>query len=264
MVTSPEPDSAAGTSSPPSALLKGLAVMEALVVHDRLSDVAASTGLSHSTVHRILADLSQGGWVFQDDERRYRPGRRMNALAGMLAQDREIADQAAPHLTALRRATGMTVHLGLVKQDEVMYVSKLDGEGSYRMTSRVGGLVPMYSTAIGKSYLATLDDGQVEEIVARTGLRPICSGTHRTVSSLLEDLDRTRARGWAIDDGENEERLRCVGAVIHDATGRAIGGVSVSALEFEMTPERMRPTAQHVLRAARGVTASLGGPLLDA
>lgn len=241
-----------------SALAKGLAVLQAVLSNDRLSDLAKATGLSNSTVHRILSELVANGWVYQDEAKRYRPGRGMLALAGLLSDDAEINRQARPHLEALREATGATVHFGLVKDDAVMYAAKLDGRGAYRMVSRVGGLVPLHSTSIGKSVLAARPDPEVAGIMQRTGMRGVTQATHTTVGSLLEDLRATRQRGWALDNGENEPNLRCVGAAVFDSSGRAIGGVSVSAMEFELPVARLREVSEHVMRAARGISASLG------
>lgn len=241
-----------------SALAKGLRVLEAVLSSERLSDVSKATGLPNSTVHRILVDLVASGWVHQDDARHYRPGRRMHALAVLLNEDGEISWQARPFLEELREATGMAVHLGLLKNDAITYVAKLDGFAAYRMVSRVGGMVPLHCTAIGKSVLAELTDAQVKDVIGRAGMRRVRPNTHTTMAALLEDLQRIRKRGWAVDDGENEGNLRCVGAVVHDAAGRPIGGVSVSALEFELTASRVNDAAGHVMRAARGISRSLG------
>lgn len=246
--------------APLSALAKGLAVLEAVLTNERLSDVSKATGLSNSTVHRVLGDLVTSGWVHQDDSRRYHPGRRMHALAVLMNDDGEISWQARPILDELREVTGLTVHLGLLKQDAIRYVAKLDGLGTYRMVSRVGGMIPLHCTAIGKSVLAAMPDHEVKEIIGRTGLRRVGPATHTTIGALLEDLRSIRARGWALDNAENEPHLRCVGAPVRDEHGRAIGGVSVSALEFELTAPRIREVSEQVVDAAARISANLGYP----
>ncbi|WP_164233708.1 IclR family transcriptional regulator [Microbacterium hydrocarbonoxydans] len=248
---------------PPSALAKGLNMLEAMMTADRLSDLAKATDLSVSTAHRVLGELVATGWAYQDADKRYVPGRRMHALAGLLREDGEIGRVARPALEELRRATGMTVHFGLIKGDSVMYAAKLDGLGSYRMLSRVGGLVPLYSTSIGKAFLATLPDARVAEIVKRTGMRGVTDSTHTSLPSLLEDLQSTRQRGWAIDNGENEPGLRCVGVPVLNAAGIAIGGVSVSALEFELPVTKLREVAEHVVHAGRDISDALGHEAVD-
>ena len=245
-------------SAPRSALAKGLAMLEAVLSNDRLSDLSKATDMSFSTAHRVLSELVATGWVFQDEDKRYVPGRRMRAIAGLLREDGEIGVVARPHLEDLRRSTGMTVHFGLVKGDSVMYAAKLDGLGSYRMRSRVGGMVPLHSTSIGKAFLSTLPDARVAEIIKRTGMTRVTDSTHTTIVTLLDDVRTTRQRGWAIDNGENENGLRCVGAPVLDASGAGIGGVSVSALEFEMPVSRLREVAEYVIRAGQDISDALG------
>lgn len=233
-------------------------MLEAVLTTDRLSDLAKATNMSPSTAHRVLNELVSTGWVSQDEDKRYLPGRHLHSIAGLLREDGEIGRAARPSLEALRRDTGMTVHFGLVKGDSVMYADKLDGLGAYRMKSRVGGIVPLYCTSIGKSYLASLPDERVVEIVKRSGMERITEHTLTTVGALVDELRTTRRRGWALDDGENEPNLRCVGAAVFDASGRAIGGASVSALAFELPPDRLPEVSTVVRRAASQISRALG------
>lgn len=248
-------------NSQPSAVEKALSVVEALLSNERLSDLSRATNLSYSTVHRILTELVANDWAYQDEDKHYRPGRRMHAFAGLLKEDAEIIRLARTHLEKLREETGKTVHFGLLKNDAVMYAAKLDGTGSYRMTSRVGGFVPLHSTGIGKAVLGAEPDERVTEVIKRTGMQKMAENTHSTLPSLLKDLAAVRRRGWAIDSGENEDHLRCVAAVVHDVTGTPIGGVSVSALEFELPVEKLEEVAVHVTTAARRISRSLGSPV---
>lgn len=262
MSTETTPGAAQGDRETPvlPASLKSLLVLESVVTNDRLSDIARATELSLSTVHRILTDLTNAGWVYQEDNKRYRVGHRLNALSGLLIEDSGIVWQAHPHLIELREKTDFTVHFGLIKNAEIMYAAKLDGGGSYRMKSRVGVVVPMYSTAIGKAVLATLSDIEVGALLARADIRKVTPRTMTSLPALQRELAISRKRGWAVDDGENEVDLRCLGAAVFDASGRAIGGVSVSALSFEFPKRRVRHVSQDVLAAARAISADLGEP----
>jgi len=263
MIPKTAPTAARGDldAAPLPASLKSLLVLESVVTNERLSDIADSTQLSYSTVHRILADLTSAGWVYQEDNRRYRAGRRLLALSGLLLEDSNVVWKARPHLARLRDETGFTVHFGLVKNTDIMYAAKLDGGGSYRMKSRVGVIVPLYSTAIGKAVLATLTEAEVASLLARADIRKVTPRTVTALPALKRELAISRKRGWAVDDGENEVNLRCLGAAVFDSTGRAIGGVSVSALSFEFPKRRVRTVSQDVVAAARGITADLGGLL---
>lgn len=244
-----------------TAIGKVLAVLESLVEESRLSDIARTTQLSNSTTHRILTELVGLGWAQYDEERRrYYPGSQLYGLVGVLNDTRHVVRLAMPWLANLNADTGLTVHLGMLKGDKVMYAAKLDGTSSYRMLSHVGGMVELHSTAIGKAILATWSDERVQEFINRNGLEAITPNTHTSTEPLLADLKRCSSRGWALDNGENEKLLRCVGAPIYSATGEAIGGVSVSALQLELTVERAKDVASAVRATAKHTSDALAAP----
>jgi DNA-binding IclR family transcriptional regulator len=127
----------------------------------------------------------------------------------------------------LRDRTGETVHLGVLEAGQVVYVEKLESPGPLRMASMVGRIVPAHSTALGKAMLAYLpgaggaDRGEAR-LVRRT------PNTITDPARLFQELAAIRARGYSIDNVENEEGIRCVGAAIFDHRGRVAGAVSVS------------------------------------
>lgn len=248
---------AAGAERQRSALEKGLAVLESVASNHRLSAIAAETGLSVSTVHRILADLVDHGWVEQDADKSYRPGGRARRLAGRVYDDEELVRLAVPHLRALRDETGFTVHMARYQRDQPVYVAKIDGLGSYQMRSRVGDAIALWSTAIGKAVLAALDERTVRTLVATATLERRTPSTIMSHRALLAQIDEIRARGWAYDDGENELQTRCVGVALRDGTGRVLGGISMSGLGHELTMELAERLAPRVAETGRRVERAL-------
>ena len=209
----------------PSAIGKTVAVLEALAEEHRLSEIARVTGLHTSTVHRILQELVGLDWAREDEDRGYALGARLLALAGRASDDSDIARSARPAL---------------------------------RMRSRLGLSLPLHCTAIGKSILATLPDEEVRLIASRTGLPRRTPHTITAAEPLLTNLAAARARGWALDDEENELHTRCLASVVMDHRGVPIGGISLSALVFDMDRERARRLAPLVIHTAREVSAALG------
>ena len=86
------------------------------------------------------------------------------------------------------------------------------------MPSRVGKAFWLHCTGIGKALLAEKDDEALDALVTRTGLPARTPLTHTTAAALKADLAQVTARGYALDDEENEPGIRCVAAVIHDHT----------------------------------------------
>jgi hypothetical protein len=131
----------------------------------------------------------------------------------------------------------------------------------YQMPSRVGMSLRLHSTAIGKAILAELSDDEVLAVAGRTGLVRLTPNTLTSDEDLLAHLEGVRARGYAIDDEENEPSIRCVGAAVFDHTGQVLGGISVSALAMDMTRETLETLAPEVMSAAREVSLALGAPI---
>ncbi|WP_027341004.1 IclR family transcriptional regulator [Hamadaea tsunoensis] len=247
----------AGAARGGTAIDKAFDVLESLAEFERVTDIAAATGLPKSTVHRILQALIERGFARSDGAGAYQPGPRILTLAGKVTQRLDPARQAEPALRRLRDETGHTVHFALRTGDEAVYVAKTTGLRPYQMSSRVGMSIPLHSTAIGKAVLAALPDDDVRGFARRVGLTRRTPGTLTTVSALRADLAVTRTRGYAIDAEENEAGIVCVGAAVRDHAGHVIGGVSVSTLSHDLPDPHTLGAA--VVAAAAEVSRALGG-----
>src|SRR5687767_10524753 len=116
----------------------------------------------------------------------------------------------------------------------------------------------MNGTRIGKAVMASLPGGEVRAILQRSGMPPMTSRTITDVDTLLGHLRTVARRGYAIDNEENELHTRCVAAVVRDHRGVPTGGISMSAMAFEIDQERVRQVAPLVVAAAREVSQALG------
>jgi len=240
-----------------SALIKGLRVLEVVATHERLSDIARTTGLSYSTVHRILADLVDHGWVHQDADRRYHLGPRPGGIANLLEKEDAYLERVIPHLMELRDETGQTVHFAVRRGEQLTYTVKLDGLGAHRMRSYVGMQLPLYCTAIGKAVLSTMSKDDVVKLLARAPVRRRTPRTVITRPQLFDQLAVISRRGWALDDGENEEDTRCVGVAVAQGEAGVIGGLSMSGLDREFDAHELETFAAAVIETGRAVSDEL-------
>lgn len=242
-----------------TAIGKATAVVEALAHDHSISGIGRRTGLPISTVHRILQELNELGWVRNDGEHGYMLGPRLLSLAGHAASGDAIARIGRPILHRLSDQAGYAAHLAVHSGDEAVYVGKVEGRRAYHMRSRIGLAIPLHCTGIGKALLAHLPTEEVRAILTRTGMPALTEHTITDPDRMIEHLKLVRERGCAIDDEENEENIRCVAAAVIDHRGIALGGLSVSGLAFELDAHRIEQLVPLVQRAARAVTASLGG-----
>ncbi|GLZ02859.1 IclR family transcriptional regulator [Actinomadura sp. NBRC 104412] len=228
------------SSSAGNAVSKALNVLEAAVAGTgprRLADIAADSGVPKASAHRILAALNELGFIANEGDGTYRAGTRMLALA---EEVRAVGGAGVGEILAdLSAEVGQTVHLALRGGDHAVYVHKVEADQPYRMASRVGMRLPLHSTAIGKCVLAHLPEQELAAILASAGMPARTDRTITDRARLDEELARIRERGYAIDDEENEQTIRCIGAPVFDRGGAVAGGVSISTVTFMVPTERL-------------------------
>ena len=171
-----------GAGAPVQSVDRALLLLELLAeAGGRLpiTDLAARSGLSLSTVHRLLASLTARGYVRQDPDRRYALGTALLPLGD--AATRLLSSWAMPFLSQLAEQSGETSNLAVLEDDHVTYVAQAPGRHRMRMFTEVGRRVLPHSTAVGKVLLAWQDEEQVRRVVTRLGLP---SHTPNTLTTL--------------------------------------------------------------------------------
>ncbi|MFF4851548.1 IclR family transcriptional regulator [Streptomyces sp. NPDC001194] len=246
------------TSAAGTALEKSMRILEAVAAPGgphRLTDVVAAAAVPKSSAFRILASLTEQGFVRPEGGSRYGVGPRLRALSALVGG-------GEPHsigriLGELRAAVGQTVHLALHSGETLTYIRKLESDQPFRTASRVGMRMPLHSTAIGKSILAHLPEAQVRALIASAGLPRRTPRTLTGTEALLAELETVRSRGFAVDDEENEPTIRCIGAAVLDPEGRPIGGVSVTTVTFLVSREEIEAYAPALLTATEALAPLL-------
>jgi DNA-binding IclR family transcriptional regulator len=243
---------------------RALAILDALAMtgqHEDLSlmELATRLQLHKSTAHRLLMILERHRMVERDPHSgRYRLGLRLFELGAVAISRFNIRDYARPHLERVLFETEETVHLCVLDAGEVLYVDKVEPSRSVRMASKIGRLSPAHCSAVGKAILAHLPERELDEILKQRGLPRMTTKTIVTPAELKADLKTIRERGYAIDNEEAEEGVRCVGAVVLGPNGRPAGAISTSAPSFRLTLDRVPAVADSVCRAAKAISAESG------
>jgi IclR family acetate operon transcriptional repressor len=138
-------------------------------------------------------------------------------------------------------------------------VDKLESSGPLRMVSAVGKIVPAHSTALGKAMLAHQSRDAVRRVLDLHGMPRRTLNTITDPRRFLDELAVVRARGFAIDNIENEDGIRCVAAAIFDHEGRTAGAISLSGAAATVTLDRARrDLGPRVRLAARQISRELG------
>ncbi|WP_207956749.1 IclR family transcriptional regulator [Rubrobacter tropicus] len=228
-----------------------------------LSELGGGLGISLTTVHRLLQTMVRRGYADQDPKtRRYGPGPKVLEVAARSTTNRhfDLRRVALPLLRKLTAKTGETSNLILpYGTDEIVYIEQSKSPQTVSIFTQVGHRAPLYCTAAGKAILANFSQMQLENYLARTELEPATDRTLTTEEDLLRELEVTRQRGFAVDDEEREEGVRCAAAPILNYVGICVGAISVSGPSTRIGYERiLSELGPGVSRQAEKCSARLG------
>lgn len=242
---------------------RALALLEELAQDDRglrLTELARRTGLSPSTVHRLLTTLEERRFVqFSQLDSAWHVGLKAFAVGSAFSRERNFVAPAVPFLRRLRDQTHETANLGVVEGGEVVLISQLPSREIARAISPVGGRTPVTASGMGKAILSSYARSSVYALVEQNEMRPFTGSTLRSIAALEGQLDDVRRNGYAVDDEEFLSGLRCVAAPVYNDRAEAVCAISVSGITMRVTSERVAMLGSLVARTASDLTAILGG-----
>lgn len=261
--STPAKPSAASRSGSVQSVERALALLEVLGEDEegyRLTDLAARTGLSPSTVHRLLTTLEKRRFVqFDQSDGMWHVGRQAFAVGSAFVRQRNFVAPALPFLRKLRDQTRETANLGIVDDGEMVVLTQIESREIMRAISRVGGRAPIITSGMGKAILATYTPADVAAIVSSRGMRKLTPHSLTRASELRTELEKVRRQGYAVDDEEFVTGLRCVAAVVYNNQAEALCAISVSGLATRVTPDRVEALGKLLNETARELTLALGG-----
>ena len=222
------------------------------------ADIARQLRLHKSTVHRLLVVLESYRLIKKGPEGSYGLGTRLIELGECAIARLKLSEYAEPHLRNLAHQTGEGAHVTILNGTELLSIAHVEGRWALHSLTRTGQRTQIHSTAAGKAMLAFLSDEACQDLIARL---PLKRNTRRTIvrpSAIKLELLRVRHLGYAVDDEEFEEGLRCVSAPIFDHRGHAVASLSVAAPVFRLRNERVPQVARLVVAAANALSDDLG------
>jgi len=202
-----------------------------------VTEVADRLDLPKSTVHNHVSTLLRNEYVVKEGDT-YRVGLQFLEFGEHIRDRMPIYDVARPEVERLAEDTGELANLLVEEHGKGVYLCRAKGSRAVRLDTYAGMRVHLHCTALGKAILAHLPDGRVREIIDAHGLPERTETTITDETTLLEELEETRERGYAYDKEERLAGLRCVAAPIRNLDGNALGAISVSGPTSRMKGER--------------------------
>jgi IclR family KDG regulon transcriptional repressor len=244
------------------SLQRGFRILEVVTRSEKgvaVAEIARETGLHVSTTFHLLRTLVVLGYVRQEDgSRKYRLGPKVFQLGAAAWSENHLAEIAAPHLAELARRTGETSHLAVRHRDEIITISKIDGSSPVQLSERVGYPRPAHCTAIGKVLLAWLPDGERKAFLAQARLESRTPKTITSVPQLEQELVKVQAQGYAFDDEEFTQGIRCLASPVRNFSGRVVAALGISAPVWRVSLDRVAELTNVVVMTGAALSEQLG------
>jgi DNA-binding IclR family transcriptional regulator len=243
-----------------TVLLKADRILNFLVScnhSQNLQQISQATALTNSTALKILDTLQLIGYVQKDTEtKKFKLGPALLKFANKAINQLDIKQLAQPHLEKLQGITGETVHLGILDNNSVVYISKIDSSNPIILYSQIGKRIPLYCSAMGKAILADVSDDEINAYLNENLLIKKTKNTISTRDDFFMEISKIRKLGYAYDDGEHEEEVFCVGASL-TANGKNVGAISVSTPKYRLTDHSLENTILAVQMCKAAILAEL-------
>ncbi len=245
------------------SVVRTLQILEALASEGELglTELAERVGVHKSTLFRFMRTLCDLGYARRDpDTERFSLTLKVFELGSSVYARVDLVKLASPFLLRLSATTQETVHLAILDGGRLVYLSKIESTRSLRvaMQSRVGLTAPAYCTGVGKALLAFAETDVLDAYLATCDFVRHTEKTIPDRLKLLAELQMIRNRGWAVDDEEHEQGVRCVAAPVRNRDGAVIAALSISGPTLRLTQDRLDTVRSLVCEAAEEISRLLG------
>lgn len=237
------------------SLARGLTILQIMAdANDGIgvTELADHLGVNKGTASRMIQTLKSYGFVEQaPDGRRYQLGPVLVQLSRSVINRMPLRETAKPYLHELVNTTGECAHLAIYAQGKALYIDQVESEATLRVNAEIGQMAPLHCTALGKVLLAFGGYPLPEDL-------EICTAaTIITREKLEAELDKVREQGYAIDDEEYDQGVRCIAVPVYDIRSKLAGAIGVSGPAARISLERIDKMAEQVIHVGQELSDRL-------
>lgn len=232
-----------------NSVRRALAILEFLKDSDRrrnLSEISRNLDLPKSTTSILLSTLESMGYIIREpEERRYSLSSKAYGFGLGLLKQLELSRRSRPVLETIALSLKVTAHVAVLDGDQALFVTKVDGVQQPCCDIYPGRRTNLQCTAVGKVLLAYASDEEQRTFLAR---HPPIRHTSRTIVSperITDEISWVRQRGYALDNQEEELRVRCVAVPIF-RDGRPVAALGITGTLSEIRPDNVEELAAYL------------------
>lgn len=246
-------------AAPIKSVTKTLEVLEQFIESNQekgIHELSASTNIPVSTMQRLVNTLEARGYLMQNPRSyKYRLGLTLYHLYQSYFRTYHWVDEARQYMQTLVEKHGETVNLGCLEGKDIAFLTKIDSPHVLRPSYSIGARYPAYCSSLGKCLLAYQPEETVKVILSSEELVARTNKTITSISELLTELNDVRRLGYAVDDEESREGLRCMAVPINNREGIVVAALSITAPTIRMPLDRLKVIKNDVVETAAKISS---------
>ncbi|RMD45178.1 MAG: IclR family transcriptional regulator [Aquificota bacterium] len=225
-----------------------------------ISEIRKQVDTSIQQTEKILEVLVNRGYLnYNKKKKTYSLGIKNFEVGYSYLTHVDIRKIAKPYLQELGEKYKENIYLAIRSGYEIVYIDAYEVKRPVLVKSRVGKLLPMYASASGKIHLADMDEEELEDFFKHVKLIPFTRKTIIDKGKLEKHILDVKKNGYAIDDEEWEEEVRCLSVPVRDYTGKVAAGITLSAPSYRLDKEKLiSQIKDDFLKTARELSERLG------
>jgi len=245
-------------------LAKIISLFNTFQVEERsISEISKAVGMLPSKVSRMIRTLEGEGFFERDLENgKYRLGVQFFELGMAYVFNFPLRKVLRPHLEQIFKELNLTTSWGILRNDRVIVVDRIQNLNIDMLAHRVGLNLPIHSTSIGKVLLAYLSGKEQDRILKSTNLLKFTDATIVDQKAIKKHLKFIRERGYSTDEGETHEDLNCMAAPIRNGNGEAIAAINLMDEKSRTSSEKLFQFADYLKEKALFISRQLGYGIL--
>jgi DNA-binding IclR family transcriptional regulator len=239
------------------SLDRGLTILHAVALSKQpvsLGELAELLGVDRSSAFRLAHTLRRRGFLSCPANRKdFILGSSMWYLTHQYDWNNMLVRVANQQLKQLATQLNETAHLAIREGKNALFIDSAAVNHVLAVSGQAGELVPLYCTAHGKALLADADEAELKSIFGTGPFRRYTKSTITSLPALAKDCALVKKRGYATDDAEYREELRCMAAPIRFENDAIVGSIGVSAPMSRFLKDRFRAYSDQICKAAQEI-----------
>jgi DNA-binding IclR family transcriptional regulator len=252
-----------GTSDGPrntKSLVRGLDILACFGFDRRelgLTELTKISGLNKATVYRLASTLVSCHFLRYDESKRYSLGSKIFELGRVAHASFSLRKIADPHIKSFNVKVDGARFLGILQDDELLYLNKEDNNPIFRFSSEVGTRRPPHFGVIGQLLMAYLPESEVDRLLEKSPLQPLTKKSITSPEGFKEKLRMIRQEGFGIEEGEVYRAISGIAAPVRDFTGKVVAALGVTFISTPVDHHTVRQTIADTVRTAADISRDM-------